>query len=102
MTQQVFYYGECPECQFSVVVAKIPPKLASNCGLCAEDSGRDVYMQFRPATEDNGLFVLPKLLQVLGKCDQDLDQMPCVAGRFPRLKGHAVMPFGDLWVAVAE
>lgn len=53
MTQQVFYYGECPECQFSVVVAKVPPKLASNCGLCAEDSGRDVYMHFRPATDDD-------------------------------------------------
>lgn len=48
-----FVYGECPECQFSVILAQEPPKLASNCGLCAEDSGRDVWMRFRPATDDD-------------------------------------------------
>jgi len=48
-----FYYGECPECQFSVITNAIPPKLASNCGLCAEDSGRDVWMRFREATDDD-------------------------------------------------
>lgn len=48
-----FVYGECPECQFSVILAQEPPKLASNCGLCAEDSGRDVWMRFRPATDED-------------------------------------------------
>jgi hypothetical protein len=46
----IFYYGECPVCEFSVVTAAVPPKLSSNCGLCAEDSGRDVWMRFREAT----------------------------------------------------
>lgn len=46
-----FFYGECPVCEFSVIVERIPPKLASNCGLCAEDNGRDVWMSFREATD---------------------------------------------------
>lgn len=52
MSEQ-FFYGECPACEFSVVTKGIPPKLASNCGLCAEDSGRDVWMTFRPATDED-------------------------------------------------
>lgn len=46
-----FHYGECPVCEFSVVTEGIPPKLASNCGMCAADNGRDVWMRFREATD---------------------------------------------------
>lgn len=52
MTAQ-YHYGECPVCEFSVVVERIPPKLASACALCAEDNGRDVFMVFRVATDDD-------------------------------------------------
>ena len=53
MSAHTYVYGECPECQFSVVLRQEPPKLASNCGLCAEDSGRDVWMRFRTATDQD-------------------------------------------------
>lgn len=53
MSAPDFFYGECPECEFSVITKGVPPKLASNCGMCASDSGRDVWMKFRPATAED-------------------------------------------------
>jgi hypothetical protein len=49
----LYHYGECPACEFSVVTEGVPPPLARNCGMCAADSGRDVWMKFRTATDDD-------------------------------------------------
>jgi hypothetical protein len=40
MSEQ-FFYGECPACSWH------PAKARKQLGLCAEDSGRDVWMTFR-------------------------------------------------------
>lgn len=48
-----YHYGECPNCGFSVIVKTVPPKMASNCGVCAESEGLDVWMSFREARPDD-------------------------------------------------
>ena len=48
-----FYFFECPECGFDSDEAKFLDKYMNNrCPLCANDTGRDVWLRYREATED--------------------------------------------------
>jgi hypothetical protein len=50
------YFFECRECQYDSDEAK---RLATEpkglCPICAGDTGRDVELHFRPATEEESL-----------------------------------------------
>lgn len=47
-----FIYFECPDCGFDSV-QRDDFDGRSDCPLCAGDSGRDVVMRKRPATDDD-------------------------------------------------
>ena len=52
MTDKLYFF-ECPECGFDSDEAKFLDKYMNNrCPLCANDTGRDVWLRYREATED--------------------------------------------------
>ncbi len=45
------WYFECPECGYdSDEAGRLVRGTSSICPICAGDTGRDVYLKFRPAT----------------------------------------------------
>jgi len=47
-----YFYCECPECEFSLVIEGNDPKVGKiNCPLCLEDCGHYTKMTERPARD---------------------------------------------------
>ncbi len=52
MTDKLYFF-ECPECGFDSNEAKFLDKYMNNrCPLCANDTGRDVWLRYREATPE--------------------------------------------------